>query len=169
VKDPNAVLERLEDLLERLSEAADKGVVLVEGRRDEAALRALGIQGEVVVMNQGLSLLALSEELACGYQHVALMVDWDAKGDELARKLRGALHRGGLALDFSIREALRRLTRGNIHAVEELASFHRRVRAAAEAKGPLKPSARSWRERKEENLVRRASRAQHGAPPGPRP
>jgi len=170
MKEPQEVLAGLEDVLERIEASSQKGVVLVEGRRDEAALRELGIGGEIVVMNQGLSLLALAEELSCGYHHIAVLVDWDPKGNELAVKLRGALTRGGLDLDMSIRDDLRRLASGNIHALEELSAFHRRVRAAAEAKGPAAdPNKRGWKEIKEEKIARKAASERHAAPPGRRP
>lgn len=170
MKDPHVVFAGLEDLLERIEASSRKGVVLVEGRRDERALRELGIGGEIVVMNQGLSLLALCEELSCGYHHVAVLVDWDPKGEELARKLRGALTRGGLEFDLSIRDELRVIARGSIHAVEELSAFHRRVRASAEAKGPpLNPSKRGWKEIKEEKIAKKATSERHASPRGRHP
>jgi hypothetical protein len=73
-------------------------------------------------------------------------------------------------VDMAPREALRRLTRGSIYAVEELPSFHRRVSAAVASKGQgVKVLSTDWKARKELTIARRATRKQRGGPPGRRP
>lgn len=169
MKDPVEALERFEKLIESIESGSEEGAIVVEGRRDEKALRELGVEGNIRVINRGVSLLQFCEELSREERHVVLLVDWDAKGDELAEKLRGGLAHGGLEVDLEIRKGLRSLAWGSIKAVEELASFYRRVRAAAAAKGPERQEPRCWRVRKEARLRRQATRKQHGAPPGRRP
>jgi len=100
VKDPAEVLSDLEAVLDELEEAARKGAVLVEGRRDAAALAALHVDGSVEVLNRGVGLLRRCEELARAHESVTLLTDWDAKGDELAGQLAGGLTRGGVEVDY---------------------------------------------------------------------
>ena len=169
MKDPGEVLEALEDALSTLTEAASEGAVLVEGRRDVAALAALGVEGSVEVLNRGTPLLALCDALALRHRTITVLTDWDEKGDELARQLAAGLRRASVEVDTETRDGLRRLTRGSIHAVEELPSFHRRVSAAAASKGPTVKVATDWKARKELTLARRAIRKQRGGPPGRRP
>jgi len=169
VKDPAEVLSDLEAVLDELEEAARKGAVLVEGRRDAAALAALHVDGSVEVLNRGVGLLRRCEELARAHESVTLLTDWDAKGDELAGQLAGGLTRGGVEVDLESRERLRRLTRGSCKAVEELPSFLRRVRAAALAKRPSRDLPVSWREKKAERMRLSETRKRNGGPRGRRP
>jgi len=169
LKDPGEVLESLEGALVELAEAGVAGAVLVEGRRDAAALEALGVGGTVEVLNRGSPILAVCDELAARHPHVTILTDWDPKGDELAQQLAAGLRRAAVTVDLGTRDALKRLTRGSIHAVEELPSFHRRVSAAVASKGPSVKVATDWKARKEQTLARRASRKQRGEPPGRRP
>jgi 5S rRNA maturation endonuclease (ribonuclease M5) len=168
VKDPADVLEALEGALADLVEAARSGAVLVEGRRDVAALDQLGVGGAVEVLNRGSPLLAVCDELASRHRGVTVLTDWDEKGDELARQVAGGLRRASVSVDLETRDALKRLTRGQVHAVEELPSFHRRVVAAAASKGPSVKTATDWKARKELTIARRAERRQRGGPPGRR-
>ncbi len=169
MKDPTEVLESLEEVLSDLSKASLDGAVLVEGRRDAAALKALGVEGTIEVLNRGAPLLGVCDELAAHHHLITILTDWDAKGDELARALSEGLRRTGVEVEVEARKALRRLTRGSIRAVEELPSFHRRVAAAAASKGPSVKAATDWKARKELNIERRAIRKQRGAPPGRSP
>jgi 5S rRNA maturation endonuclease (ribonuclease M5) len=162
-------LESLEAVLSDLSASSLDGAVLVEGRRDAAALKALGVEGTVEVLNRGSPLLAVCDELAAHHHLITVLTDWDPKGEELARALCAGLRRAGVEVDGETRKKLRRLTRGSIRAVEELPSFHRRVEAAVASKGPSVKTATDWKARKELNIERRAIRRQRGAPPGRSP
>ena len=169
MKEPSEVLETLEAALTDLTAAAQLGAILVEGRRDAAALSALGVEGSVEVLNRGSPILAVCDELATHYGHITVLTDWDPKGDQLAVQLAAGLRRASIEVDLETRDVLRKLTRGSIRAVEELPSFHRRVAAAVASKGPSVKTATDWKAKKEVNLARRAIRKQRGAPPGRRP
>jgi dTMP kinase len=164
MKDPEELLEGLDDALDDLREASRRGPVLVEGRRDAAALEALGIDRNVEVLNNGRPLLARCEEIGRSADFVTVLMDWDRKGGELAARLEAGLYRQGLEVDLEVRAQLRRLTRGSVYAVEELASFRRRVEAAARAKGKAREPAESWREKKARKEKLRVARQRRGAP-----
>ena len=170
MKDPGEVLTALEDIIADLCEAAAKGAVVVEGRRDAEALAALHIEGNIEVLNRGTPLLALCDALASDHARITILTDWDAKGEELARQLEVGLGRASVQVDMALREALRRLTRGSIYSVEELPSFHRRVSGAAATKGQgVKVLSTDWKARKELTIARRTKRKQRGGPPGRSP
>lgn len=166
MKEPADVLEVLEGVLDDLAEGANEGAVLVEGLRDAAALRALQVEGTIEVLNRGVGLLARCEELAAAHRRIVVLTDWDEKGSQLAALLAGGLRRGGVEVDLESRRRLQRLTRGSCKAVEELPSFLRRVRAAAQAKGPARTLPVSWRERKAEKIRLIENRKRSGGPRG---
>jgi 5S rRNA maturation endonuclease (ribonuclease M5) len=60
----------------------------VEGKRDLETLRRLGIEGEVVTVNRGKGLYEVARELD-RYDDVVLLMDWDQRGEQLHRNLRG--------------------------------------------------------------------------------
>ena len=74
----------LEDLIERNRTTP----VVVEGERDRRALEALGVRGEIRVVNRGTSLFRLCEELGREGRGAIILTDWDARGGRLARQLR---------------------------------------------------------------------------------
>src|SRR5258706_5799253 len=79
MKDPDEVLTALEDIIADLGEAAAKGAVVVEGRRDAHALAELHIEGAIEVLNRGAPLLALCDALAAEHGRITVLTDWDAK------------------------------------------------------------------------------------------
>lgn len=164
MKDPRKLLDDLDDVIDEIAQASKRGPVLVEGRRDAAALEKLGVGRNVEVLNTGRPLLERCEELGRRADHVTILMDWDTKGNQLARRLSAGLGRVGVSTDLEARAALRRLTRGSVYAVEELASFYRRVEAAARTKGKVRPPAESWRVKKARKARLKAARQRRGGP-----
>ena len=81
----NALDERLERrlaALDRVFSILEKRVVLVEGKRDEAALRAIGASPARVLEANGKPEGVVARALqACGAnQRIALLFDWDTEG-----------------------------------------------------------------------------------------
>jgi 5S rRNA maturation endonuclease (ribonuclease M5) len=159
-------MEHLEEALDALNEAAERGPILVEGRRDAAALERLGVDQNVVLLNTGQALLQRCDELGASQSHVTVLMDWDRKGDELARRLHKGLERAGVKVDLEVRAVLRRLTHGSVNTVEELATFYRRVEGAARSKGKPRPATESWRVKKERKAALRAGRQRRVEPRG---
>lgn len=108
---------RIREVLLRLIEANHFMPVIVEGKNDAAALRALGLEGEILTINRGRSLYEICEDLAEAYDEVVLLMDWDTRGEELntrlCRELAGMWE--GAAL---MRAALRALCQKDIGSVE---------------------------------------------------
>lgn len=125
-----ARLEALEDALDELTWASEEGVpLLVEGDKDEAALRVLGIRGPIVKVHAGRGLFAFVEDLSREHRAAVLLTDWDSRGGRLAKRLREACQANGVALDESHRLAIMRATRGEVKTVESLDTYLVNLRA----------------------------------------
>ena len=68
----------------RLKEANRMIPILVEGEKDVQALRSLGLDGEILMVNAGSSLVDLCDEIAAHYDAIVVLTDWDKKGGRLA-------------------------------------------------------------------------------------
>ena len=121
-------LEALEELIGSLMEVSSEGAaIIVEGRRDEAALRALGIHGPVIMASRR-SALRLAEDAARCYAAIILLTDWDEKGEEMALNIAHCLEGAGLRADLEIRCKLKKLVRKEIKDVESLSLYMERMR-----------------------------------------
>jgi 5S rRNA maturation endonuclease (ribonuclease M5) len=119
-------MDRATRIFEDLQEQSRNGVpIIVEGRRDEAALRKLGIQGTVYCLKAtGEPRFRFIERLD-GSKRVIVLTDFDREGGELGTWLyRELSHRGILADDQTWRK-IRGLARTEVRSVEELPSFVR--------------------------------------------
>ncbi len=83
--------ERLREVLLALFEVNKRVPVIVEGRRDEQALKKLGLVGEVLILHRGKGLYEFCEDIAERFPKVVLLLDWDEKGEKLYSSLSGHL------------------------------------------------------------------------------
>jgi 5S rRNA maturation endonuclease (ribonuclease M5) len=78
--------EKLQQLLAALAEESAYGVpIMVEGKKDDQALRALGINGPVLMLKTGGKAFAdMQEEIEkSGAREVILLFDFDRRGKEV--------------------------------------------------------------------------------------
>ena len=124
--------ERMWACLEALRLDNDTAPVLVEGVRDERALRSLGLRGAIQIYNVGRSLPATAEHLVRNHKRVIVLFDWDRTGGNLTRRLQEQLH-AQVDLDLSYRKEL--ATVSQVRCVEDLPAALRnwRQRAGLEA------------------------------------
>jgi 5S rRNA maturation endonuclease (ribonuclease M5) len=121
-------LEALEELIASLLDASYQGAaIIVEGRRDLLALRALGLPGPVIMASRRPA-LDLAEDAARSYTHIILLTDWDNKGDEMCRTIERHLLSVGSRPDKEIRSRLKKLVKKEIKDVESLSSYAERMR-----------------------------------------
>jgi len=125
---PRERLDELEDQLDRLTADNEEVAIVVEGVRDERALRALGLQGPILLVNAGKDLLTLSEVIAADHRRVILLVDWDRTGGRLARRLQEVLEVHGVVCDVQHRRVLSSLVRREVQCIEDLPGFVERLR-----------------------------------------
>jgi len=115
-------LEGLEEVLQRLSEMLEDHVILVEGNKDVAALRNLGIEGDVFCVQVGGGPVRAAEYVWRSGKKGLILTDWDRRGGNLANTLRENLASLGVGYDDSIRSDLAFLTRMYSKDVESLDS-----------------------------------------------
>ncbi len=113
-------LEKLEELILELQQMSDTGaLIIVEGKRDRKALRALGITG-AIMLGTKKSILVFCEEVAREYHNVIILTDWDKKGDKLAALMEGYLRSTSTAVNMDIRKKIKNLVKKRIKDIESL-------------------------------------------------
>lgn len=112
--------EELIIVIARLKEEGDRYPVIVEGRKDERALREMGLSGTVLRLDTGKSVFNFCEGLRGEYDRVIILTDWDRRGGRLARALREGLMANGISYDFELRKQIAFLARKEVKDVEGL-------------------------------------------------
>ncbi len=113
-------LEKLEELILELQQMSDKGaLIIVEGKRDRKALRALGITG-AIMLGTKKSILVFCEEVAREYNNVIVLTDWDKKGEKLAALMEGYLRSTSATVNMDIRKKIKNLVQKRIKDIESL-------------------------------------------------
>jgi len=124
-------LEALEELLSALLELNKRIPVIVEGKRDVLALRALGFEGELLQVHSGKGLYEFSEEVHERFNEVILLLDWDQRGEALYESL-GELLSGLWERYSSFRETLKILSRNEVFEIESIPDLMERLRSQCE-------------------------------------
>lgn len=112
--------EELLQVIARLKKFNDEHPVIVEGRKDERALRRIGLSGIVLRLDKGNSIFNFCENLRGRYGQVVILTDWDRKGGRLARALRDGLKANGVSYDDDFRRQIAFLVRKEVKDVEGL-------------------------------------------------
>lgn len=112
--------EELIIVIARLKEEGGRYPVIVEGRKDERALRAMGLSGTVLRLDTGKSVFNFCEGLRGEYDRVIILTDWDRRGGRLARALREGLMANGISYDVELRKQIAFLVRKEVKDVEGL-------------------------------------------------
>jgi len=94
-------METMEEWVENLKK--EEALILVEGKKDKAALEKLGIRN---IMTLQKPLYAVVEEIAEKEKEVIILTDLDPKGRELFGKLSKDLQKHGVKINNKYREFL---------------------------------------------------------------
>ena len=93
-------------------------IVVVEGKRDEEALRKLGFSGMICQFHSFKGLVKFVDSMP-KYQNLIVLLDYDRKGAYLTKKIISQLeHR--MAVDLSFRRKLVTITKGKTRHIEDL-------------------------------------------------
>ncbi len=122
-----AKYERILEELEELRELSLEMPIVVEGKKDEGALRSLGIRGEVLQIQSGMPFYEFCEGIAGKYGDVILFTDTDAEGQEIARRFKGDMSQRGVRVNERFRSAILSMT--DTHHVESLFSRLKKIKA----------------------------------------
>ncbi|ADL58873.1 MULTISPECIES: toprim domain-containing protein [Methanothermobacter] len=122
-------LQQITHEINELKYQGELGVpILIEGRKDEEALRELGVEGPFIKVSgsmMGLSEIALR---AASASRVIILTDFDRKGSELAKRLYTDIQSLGANPDLRIRRRLMGMTRKYIKDIQSLPSYIERLK-----------------------------------------
>ncbi len=113
---------KLSSVIEELKICGEQGIpVLIEGRKDENALKELGINGNFIkVSGSGLKLFEIAEIATQSSSRVVILTDFDRKGNQLAKRLSEDIQSLGSHPDLSFRRIIMGITRRFIKDIESL-------------------------------------------------
>jgi len=133
-------MEETQRIIDELRTQSEAGVpIIVEGRRDEAALRRLGVTGKVHCLKaRGESRHEFLDRLD-GTKEAIVLTDFDREGKELETWLYKELSQRGVKSDLKIWIRMRSLARTEVRSVEELPSFIRALESKARGIRPVTP------------------------------
>ncbi len=124
--DYEKTLEDIQEALELLASQPDIPII-VEGRKDVRALRELGIEGVIIILNDGNSIIDTCTSLSKEHSKAIILTDWDRKGGQLARLLMEALEANDMKYDTDIRATISRLSKKEIKDIESLPKYLARL------------------------------------------
>jgi len=129
--------EKILKILEVLADESAKGKpIVVEGKKDVDALRALGVAGKVLtVKTGGKSFLdAVCEIEKMGVPEVILFLDFDRRGREGTKCLKQSLERTEIKNNTKLWRALSAIVGKEIQCVENLTAYMHALHAQIIAK-----------------------------------
>lgn len=118
--------EKILQVLERLVKESAKGIpIIVEGKKDVEALRALAIEGKIIeAKTSGKSMLdVISEVEECETQEVILLLDFDRRGREWTKRLKQYLEKMQIKPNIFFWKKLLSIAGREVKDVEGLASY----------------------------------------------
>ena len=96
-------------------------IVVVEGKKDKAALQKLGFSGRICEFHSFKGLAKFADSVS-RHKRLILLLDSDRKGAYLTKRILSQLeHR--MAVDLSFRRKLSAITRGKIRHIEDLDAY----------------------------------------------
>jgi 5S rRNA maturation endonuclease (ribonuclease M5) len=119
-------VEKIEQILTQLIEKSSEGTpIIVEGKKDAAALQELGVKGQILtVKTGGKSFLEATVEIEkSSSNEVILFLDFDRRGQEGTKHLQESLEQGKILVNLTFWRKLRALAGREIQCVEGLPSY----------------------------------------------
>ncbi|MGB9841451.1 MAG: toprim domain-containing protein [Candidatus Bathyarchaeales archaeon] len=118
--------EKILQILEELAEESAKGTpIVVEGKKDAGALRALGVAGVIVTVKTGGKSLVdvVSEIETLNASEVILLLDFDRRGKESAKLLKERLEHAKITPNLRFWLELSALLGKEVQCVESLTAY----------------------------------------------
>ena len=118
--------EKILHVLEGLAEESAKGTpIIVEGKNDIDALRALGVEGKIIsAKTGGKSILdVISEVEKCTAKEVIMLLDFDRRGKEWTKRLKQNLENAKVKINLTFWSGLLALVGTEVKDVEGLATY----------------------------------------------
>jgi len=86
--DYKKLFEELEKIIIELIDDNKKIPIIVEGEKDKYALIKLGIKGQIITINKGMSIIDFCDWIAQNYKEIIVLTDWDRKGGFLCHTIK---------------------------------------------------------------------------------
>jgi len=117
---PENEIAEIKKFIDILNSEKD-GVVIVEGKRDSAALVKLGYSGKILEFHRFNGMIKFADS-AAKYHKIILLLDGDRKGRYLTKKIIELLeHR--TKIDLLFKKKLVSITKGKIRFIEQLVCY----------------------------------------------
>lgn len=117
---PEQEILELKEFIFQLN-SIEKGVVIVEGKRDSDALRKIGYTGRVLEFHRFSGMVDFTDSVA-KFERLIILFDRDKKGRTLTQKTIQLLQRR-TKVDLTFKRKLRIITKGKIMFIEQLVSY----------------------------------------------
>ena len=110
----------IKDFVSHLN-SMEESVVIVEGKRDSAALKKIGFSGKVLEFHKFGGMINFADSVA-RHENLILLFDRDKKGRCLTRKTIQLLERR-TNIDLRFKKKLTSITKGKIRFIEQLVCY----------------------------------------------
>jgi len=117
---PESEIVEIKKFINLLNSQKD-GVVVVEGKRDSAALVKLGYSGKILEFHRFNGMIKFADS-AAKYRKIILLLDGDRKGRYLTKKIIELLERR-TKIDLLFKKKLVSITKGKIRFIEQLVCY----------------------------------------------
>ena len=101
--------------------SAQESRVVVEGKRDSAALKSLGYAEKTLEFHSFGGITKFADS-ASRHRNLIILLDYDRKGKYLTRRIIEQLERR-TRLDLSYKKKLAKITKGRLRTIEELSQY----------------------------------------------
>ena len=99
------LIEDIEKIIIALKEENINIPIIVEGEKDVEALRKFGINGIIITINSGISIIDFCDKIARKYNDIIILTDWDRKGGFICHTIEKNLE-GRVKYNLYYRELL---------------------------------------------------------------
>jgi len=117
---PESEIAEIKKFMDLLNSQKDS-VVVVEGKRDSAALAKLGYSGKILEFHKFNGMIKFADS-AAKYHKIILLLDGDRKGKYLTKKIIELLERR-TKIDLLFKKKLVSITKGKIRFIEQLVCY----------------------------------------------
>ncbi len=113
-------ISEIKDFVSHLN-SMEESVIIVEGKRDSAALKKIGFSGKVLEFHKFGGMINFADSVA-RHENLILLFDRDRKGRYLTRKTIQLLERR-TNIDLRFKKKLTSITKGKIRFIEQLVCY----------------------------------------------
>jgi len=117
---PESEIAEIKKFMDLLNSQKDSAIV-VEGKRDSAALIKLGCSGKILEFHKFNGMIKFADS-AAKYRKLILLLDGDRKGRYLTKKIIELLERR-TKIDLLFKKKLVSITKGKIRFIEQLVCY----------------------------------------------